>query len=238
LRRGLDTTTTGFDNPGRFGGTPASRETGLLAAELATAPTARLVLRAGYMYGRTIGSWTGSFDPRQGAVLYAGTDYDTTSTNLLGRLPTDLGHRTYVEAQRSGHLGGIPVALALRLTAGSGRPRSAIADSADGIIYLIPRGSAGRGPVLTQSNVRMSARWHGVDITLDLLNLFNRREATLVEEVYAAGPVRPIDRGTPEDLVWLKTDSGADAARRANYGHAVSYQSPLSAVLGIRRSFD
>ncbi len=237
LRRGLDTTTTGFDNPGRLGGTPATRETGLVAAELATAPTAKLVLRAGYMYGRTIGSWTGAFDPRQGAVLYAGSDYDTTSANLLGRLPTDMGHRTYVEAERRGHLVGIPVALALRLTAGSGRPRSAIADADLGIIYLIPRGSAGRGPVVTQSNVRMSARWHGLDITLDLLNVFNRREATQIDEFYTVGSVRPIDRGTPQDLVWLKTDTGADSVRRAAYAHALSYQSPFSAVLGIHQAF-
>ena len=92
-------TTAGFDNPGRDGGTPAIRETGLFAAELATAPTAKLVLRVGYMYGRTIGSWTGAFDPRQGAVLYAGSDYDAHVANLLGRLPTDIGHRTYIEAR-------------------------------------------------------------------------------------------------------------------------------------------
>ena len=237
LRRGLDTTTAGFDNPGRLGGTPATRETALVAAELATAPTAKLVLRAGYMYGRTIGSWTGAFDPREGAVLYAGSDYDATSANLLGRLPTDLGHRTYVEAERHGHLANIEVALALRLTAGSGRPRSAIADADDGIIYLIPRGSAARGPVLSQANVRMSARWHGVDMTLDVMNAFNRREATTVDEVYAVGPVRPIDHGTPADLIWLKTDAGTESTRRATYAHAFSYQSPLSVILGIRQSF-
>ena len=37
----------------------------LVGGELATAPTGKLVLRAGYMYGRTIGSWTGAFDPRK-----------------------------------------------------------------------------------------------------------------------------------------------------------------------------
>jgi len=237
LRRGIDTTTSGFDNPGRLGGTPAIRNTGLLAAEVATAPTGKLVLRAGYMYGRTIGSWTGAFDPRQGAVLYAGDDYDTTSANLLGRLPTDMGHRTYIEAQRSGSLVALPVWVSLRLTAGSGRPRSVLADSEDGIIYLIPRGSAGRGPVLTQSNVRMGARVLGFDVTLDLLNVFNRREATSIDEVYTTGAVRPIDRGSAEDLVWLKNDNGLETSRRVSYARAVAYQNPFSAVLGIRQEF-
>src|SRR5262249_29982240 len=75
LRRGLETTPTVFDNPGRHGGTPAIRDTGLFAVELATPPNASLVLRIGYMYGRTTGSWNGAFDPRQGAVLFAGSDF-------------------------------------------------------------------------------------------------------------------------------------------------------------------
>jgi hypothetical protein len=242
LSRGLDTTPTGLDNPGRNGGTPASRETGLVAAELATAPTAKLALRAGYMYGRTIGSWTGAFDPREGAVLYAGSAFDVTSVNLMGRLPTDIGHRTYIEAERGGSIGSGPdsakLAVALRLTAGSGRPRSALATTDDeGLVYLLPRGSVGRGPLVTQANVRLAASWHSLDITLDLFNVFNRREATSVDEVYAVGPVRAIDNGTREDLVFLKAGDSADASRRRSYAHATGYQSPRSAVLGIRRAF-
>jgi hypothetical protein len=237
LRRGLDTTTSGFDNPGRHGGTPAIRETGIFAAEVATAPTAKLVLRAGYMYGQSIGSWTGAYDPRQGAVLYAGSDYDTTSVNLLGRLPNDLGHRTYIEAERSGRVGPVKLALATRLTAGSGRPRSVIGDSDIGTIYLLPRGSAGRGPVLTQANIRIGAQWRGLDITLDLFNVFNRREAVGTEEVYARGTLRPIDGGTLADLPFLKTESGTEIQRRPGYAVATSFQAPLSAVLGVQRAF-
>lgn len=237
LRRGLDTTGSAFDNPGRHGGTPATRDTGLVAAEVATAPTTKLVLRAGYMYGRTIGSWSGAFDPREGAVLYAGSDYDASSVNLLGRLPSDVGHRTYIEAERGGTLGPVKLAFAMRLTAGSGRPRSAVADSDNGIIYLIPRDSAGRGPLVTQANIRIAARWQSLDITLDLFNVFQRETATSVDEIYAFGAVRPIDRGTPSDLVFLKTETGADATRRATYATATSHQSPLAFVLGIRHAF-
>ena len=237
LRRGLDTTVTGFDNPGRLGGTPATRDTGLFAIEVATAPTAKTVIRAGYMYARTLGSWNGAFDPRQGAVLYAGSDYDATSVNLLGRLPTDAGHRTYIEGQRGGTVGPVKLAVALRLTAASGRPRSAIADSDDGLIYLLPRGAIGRGPLMTQANVRLGATWQGLDITLDLFNLFNRREATATDELYATGAVRPIDRGSADDLVYLKTGTGEPAARRSAYQTATQFQSPLSAVLGIHRAF-
>ena len=241
LRRGLETTEGIFDNPGRREGTPAIRETGLVAAELATAPTAKLVLRAGYMYGRTIGSWNGAFDPRQGSVLYAGGDFDTGTVNLLGRLPTDLGHRTYIEAVRTGQLGSVKLSFAARLTAGSGRPRGAIGESERGIEYLIPRGSAGRGPVLTQANMRIGAVWQGFEITLDLFNVFNRRDAIAVDEVYSGGiirrAIRPIDQGTPADLVFLKNADGTAAIRSPSYAAATAFQSPLSAVLGVHRAF-
>lgn len=237
LRRGIDTTQHGFDNPGRQGGTPAIRETAIFATEVATAPTAKLVLRAGYMYGRSIGSWTGAYDPRQGAVLYAGSDFDATTVNLLGRLPNDFGHRTYIEAERSGRIGSMKLAVSTRLTAGSGRPRSAIANSFDGIIYLIPRGTAGRGPVVTQANLRLSALWRGLDITLDVFNVFHRREALGIDELYAEGAVQPIDRGTLSDLVFLKNEDGSEARRNPSYGVGTSYQSPLSVVLGVRHAF-
>jgi hypothetical protein len=237
LRRGLDTTESGFDNPGRHGDTPAIRDSGLFAAEIATAPTASTVLRVGYMYGRTTGSWTGAFDPRQGAVLYAGSDFNTRAVNLLGYLPTDLGHRTYIEAERSGRIGSAKLACAARLTAGSGRPRSVIGDSDEGIIYLLPRGTAGRGPVLTQANIRLSALWRGLDITLDVLNVFDRREATTIDEVYASGVVRPIDQGTLSDLVFLKNADGTAAFRRPSYEAGTSFQPPLAAMLGVQRAF-
>ncbi|HEY5922000.1 MAG TPA: TonB-dependent receptor [Kofleriaceae bacterium] len=238
LKRGLDTTTSGFDNPGRHGGTPAIRETGLFAVEVATAPTAKLVLRVGYMYGRTIGSWTGAFDPRQGAVLYAGTDFDTTSANLLGRLPTDLGHRTYIEAQRSAKVGSAKLSVATRLTAGSGRPRSAIGETLEGYtIYLIPRGTAARAPVTTQANIRIGAQWRGLDITLDLFNVFNRREAQTTDERYAGGTIRPIDQGSASDLLFIKNEDGTTAPRNPSYGTATSFQAPFSAVLGVSSAF-
>jgi hypothetical protein len=237
LRRGLETTLAGFDNPGRDGSTPAIRETTIFATEIATAPTAQLVLRVGYMYGRSLGSWTGAFNPREGAVLYAGSDFDTPAVNLVGPLPNDLGHRTYIEAERTGHVGSVKLGVAARLTTASGRPRSVLADSDEGIIYLIPRGTAGRGPMLTQANIRIGALWRGVDITLDLFNVFNRREAVATDEFYARGSIRPVDGGTLSDLVFLKNDDGSAAQRRPSYATGSVFQSPFSAVLGVSHTF-
>ena len=91
--------------------------------------------------------------------------------------------------------------------------------------------------MLSQANVRLASRWGGFDITLDLFNVFNRRDPTNIDEVYAGGVIRPIDHGETTDLVFLKTESGAAAVRRPTYGSPTAFQSPFAAALGIHRSF-
>ena len=237
LERGLESTPQGFDNPGRFDGLPATRDTAVFAAEISTAPTAQLVIRAGYTYTRAIGSWTGAYDPREGAVLYNSTDFDTTLVNQAGPLPTDIGSRLYIEGTRRGHLGSLAVAVSTRLTLAGGAPRDALGDGDDGIIYLLPRGAAGSSPMQSQANVRLAATWHHFDFMLDLLNLFDHRDATFVEPVYANGSIHPIEGGTLQDLVFLRNDAGGIPTREASYNVPTAFQAPFEAVLGVRRGF-
>lgn len=245
LRRGYETVLANpdtlelqFDNPGRAAGaTPASRSTTLVAVEVATDPTAKTVVRAGYLYGRTVGSWAGPVDPRQGQALYEGTDWDIESANYVGRLPTDPGHRAFVEGLRRGRVGPVELAVSTRLTVGSGRPRNVLGDSDLGIVYLLPRGSAGRGPAISQANVRLLARWRGFDLTLDVFNVFDRQTATNLDEIYAGSTVRPIRGGTEADLVFLKTETGGDPVRRSGYRLPFAFQAPIAGTLGIHRAF-
>jgi hypothetical protein len=238
LERGLDTTSRGFDNPGRAESPGAERSSVTVAGEIATAPTGKLVLRVGYSYNHTVGTWTGAFDPRQGAVLYSGSDFDFTALNQLGRLPTDGGHRLYVEGTRLGTLLGIPVNLATRFTLNSGKPRNVLANSDFGIVEMLPRGSAGTWPLITQTNVRLGARWQGIDFTLDVFNVFYRQQATLFDEVYTtASGVTPITGGDERDLIFAKNDIGQPITRRRGYNLPFAFQPVTSFVLGAKRSF-
>lgn len=243
LRYGLETTPHGFDNPGRVEGQPARRASQLLALEIATDPTAKLTLRAGYLVGSTTGNYLGAYDPRQGIVLYNGDAFDgigdaaLASRNEIGRLPTDAGHRVFVEADRRGKLGPVGISVAARLTVASARPRSAFADTDVGVLAIIPRGSIPRSALLSQANVRLAASWRGFDLTLDVFNAFDRRETASTDEVYTQSFVRPIEGGTYQDLVFLKDVDGADIGRRTGFGLPVAFQSPVSAVLGIHRAF-
>jgi hypothetical protein len=177
------------------------------------------------------------FDPRQGTNLLAGSDWDFNASSLYGPLPTDIGARVFIEAERSARLGTVDLTVATRLTAASGRPRNVLANGVDGIVELLPRGSAGRNPVITQANLRLAVRWRGVDITLDVFNLFDRRTVTSLDEIYSDDAVRPIEGGSATDLVFLKSESGAAAHRRTAFQLPLVYQLPLSATLGVHKAF-
>ncbi|TMQ15828.1 MAG: TonB-dependent receptor [Deltaproteobacteria bacterium] len=236
LRHGLETTAEAFENPGGHGDIAATRETEVVALEVEVRRPAT-VLRAGVMWGRTVGSWAGPFDPRQGANFLQGADWDADASNLYGPLPTNLGGRVFAEAERRATLGEVELAVATRLTAASGRPRNALANGIDGIVELLPRGSAGDNPVVTQINLRVAARWRGVDVTLDVFNLFDRRDVTNLDEIYSDDLVRPISGGSASDLVFLKSEDGSAAHRRTAFQLPLAYQAPLSAALGVHKAF-
>jgi hypothetical protein len=237
LRHGLETVGNDLANPGAGGVLEATRETELVAFQLELRRLDTTAIRAGVMWGRTVGTWAGLFDPRNGANQLAGPDWDVDPSNLYGPLPTSSGGRVFVEAERRGKLGDIAVAIATRLTVASGRPRNVLGDGAEGIVELLPRGAADTGPPIAQANLRLAARWSGVDFTLDVLNLFDRRTVTHLDEVYSNDSVRPIVGGSASDLVFLRSDTGDPAHRRTAFQLPVAYQSPLSVTLGAHKAF-
>jgi hypothetical protein len=86
------------------------------------------------------------------------------------------------------------------------------------------------------ANVRLSATWHGVELTLDVFDLFDRRQATAVDPVYSNDFVDPIDGGTMSDLVYLRNELGSPATRSPSYGLPTAFASPFAVVLGAHAS--
>jgi TonB dependent receptor len=241
LRDGLETTHGSFGNPGGNGDPGATRETELVAASLEMAQQDKLTIRAGVLWGRTVGTWVGPYDPGIGAApgqtLLQGPAWDASAVNLDGALPTDAGGQAFFEAERRATLGAVGLAVATRLAVASGRPRNALGNSPGGLIELLPRGALGCGPVISQADVRLAARWRGTTVTLDVLNVFDRREVTRVDELYSDDLVQPIAGGKPADLASLKTTTGQDAVRRAAFQLPIAFQAPLSVTLGVHRAF-
>ncbi|MEO8705177.1 MAG: hypothetical protein ABI867_34345 [Kofleriaceae bacterium] len=251
LRRGLDTVLVNkntllvnFDNPDGDDTVAAYRETTTVAIEVKIAPTPKLSVRATYLWGTAVGTWTGPFDPRQGTTLYAGTDWDLDASNLYGRLPTDPGHRVAIEGERRGSIAGIDFAASTRLTVASGKPQNVFGDSDLGPVHLLPRGSLGRDPLLTQVTARLAARWRGIDFTLDIFNALDRREPTSRGEFYTGDSVRPIIGGSYEDLIFAKNETCDELScsinplqRRASYSLPVTFQAPRSFIVGVHHAF-
>jgi outer membrane receptor protein involved in Fe transport len=239
LRDGLETIGSDLDNPGRDDPaiSDATREAEVIAASLEMMQAERIAIRGGVMWGRAVGTWAGPHDPRLGANLLQSPDWDESASNLYGHLPSDPGARAFVEAEHRRTHGGVAIAVASRLSVGSGRPRDVLADGADGLVQLLPRGAGGRNPVIAQANLRLAARWRGVTATLDVFNVFDRRDATNLDEVYSDDLVRPIEGGDAGDLVFLKDEGGAPARRRTAYQLPTAFQAPLAIALGVHKAF-
>jgi hypothetical protein len=238
LRNGLESTVDGFGNPGQLGDEDqAVRQTRLFAVELSTALDAASVLRVGWGWGETFGNWTGAYNPLEGAVLFNGADFDVSSVNQSGPLPTTPGQRVYFEAERHLAVGPVTLMASTRLTVQSGMPIDVMEYGPDGLVYLLPRGAAGYGPMQTQANLRLGATYRRFDVTLDFFNIFDRRTATNQDVVYSEDDVHPINGGSYEDLVFLKAEDGRPAVRLSSFATPTQYQAPFMAVLGIHRAF-
>jgi hypothetical protein len=241
LHDGLETTFGTFDNPGRTSAVvpPAERQTEQLGIELQTPPARPFAVRIGWSWGETVGTWSGPYDPRQGVVLYGGTDYSSSVENLYGVLPSSPGNRFYAEAIARFHVAKVPAGVSSRLTLQSGLPREALGDSDIGIVELLPRGAAGNDPMLSEVDVRLFANLHGFDVQLEVFDVFDQRDASLTDEIYAGNGqiVRPIDGGTYSDLIWLHENGGGLAQRNPAYGFPSAFQNPTTFVLGVHRAF-
>ncbi len=215
-------------------GAAATRDLTEVGVSLENSPGAGVHLRMGYAWSRLRGNWPGPYDPVDGFGLYLSSMFDRDAVNATGELPNDQPHRYFAEIAGRGRRHGLDLDLAVRATASSGRPRSV--RTIAGQSFLIPRGAAGRLPTVAQANVRLAARRGRVTVSLDVLNLFDRRGTVAVDEVYVIDDLLPIDGGEEPDLVFAKDNVDDSSPARVNrrYGQPSRFQAPLLALLGVR----
>jgi hypothetical protein len=110
------------------------------------------------------------------------------------------------------------------------------------IVFLLPRGSGGRTPPITQFDGKISYRHPLNDKTsleafLDIFNLFNQQAVLRTDDDYTFDSAAPIVNGTKDDLKFAKNTSGGPVAVNPNFGRAISYQTPIHGRVGLRLSF-
>src|SRR5262249_48988695 len=138
------------------------------------------------------------------------------------------------------------VTLGLSFVARSGMPRNymsgLIPNAGYQIVYLLPRGSAGRTPPITQLDAHLAyaqkLQQHlTLEAFIDLFNIFDQQTPTQTDDNYTYDAAAPIVNGTKTDLAFAKNAFGQPVLKNANFGHAIFYQAPFYSRMGLRLVF-
>ena len=211
--------------------------------------SSRFGIIANYTYSRMIGNYPGTYDGTADENLpNFSSQYDLTDllANRHGPLPNDRPHNlkllgTY--QQPIGTKGTLTVGLTF--SAYSGRPINVLGAHpiyGSSQVFLLPRGSGGRTPLVSQFDLHLGydhklTKRVGLAVFVDVINLFDQRAVTNVDDDFTYSSVSPIRLGKPEALSHLKDLTGAPVVLNSNYGQPTGYQAPLYMRLGGRLAF-
>jgi hypothetical protein len=205
--------------------------------------------RASYTYSRLIGNYEGLYQTETNYIAPNGNNfYDAPelTVNQNGPLPNDRPHILHLDGFYSHEIGRGRLTLGLSFTARSGQPRNYIGNLEPGtgyqVVMLLPRGSAGRTPTVTELNGKIAyGRPLGPRMNLegfiDLFNIFNQQTAIVTDDNYTFDAAPPIVNGTTSDLKFAKNTAGQPLQKNPNFGQPLAYQTPFNARLGLRLTF-
>ncbi len=207
------------------------------------------MVRGSYTYSRLVGNYEGLFQNETGYFAPNATNaYDLPDLflNARGYLPNDHTHQGKIDGYYALPVGPGTVTLGLSFVARSGMPRNYISNLLPGqnyqIVDLLPRGSAGRTPWVTQldshisyeQKIRKNLRLMAF---VDLFNVFDQQAALQQDDNYTYDAAAPIVNGTPTDLKYAKNASGQPITKNPNFGQPVVYQTPFYTRMGMRLMF-
>jgi hypothetical protein len=204
--------------------------------------------RAAYTYSRLVGNYEGLFQAEQFYFAPNGSNaYDTPDLNVNSRgyLPNDRPHNFKLDGFYSHPVGRGKITAGLSFSALSGMPRNymgSLLPSPQEIVFLLPRGSAGRTPTVTQFDGHIAygrplAPNVNFEAFVDLFNLFDQQTSIIVDDNYTYDWIAPIENGTPSDLKFAKNAFGQPVNVNPNYGHTLQFQAPFHTRLGLRLMF-
>ena len=210
----------------------------------------RFSIISSYTFSRTIGNYPGAFSSSNGQLdPNASSQFDLQDllANRNGPLANDRPHNFKATGFYQQPLFGekARMTVGLTFTAISGRPIEVLgAHPYYGIheVFILPRGSGGRTPPVTQFDLHIGyehklTRLLTLNLFADVINLFNQRTPTSVDDDYTYDSVSPIADGKAEDLRRLRTGNGTPPTVNSNYGQPTDYQAPLTFRFGGRLSF-
>ncbi len=181
---------------------------------------------ASYVLSRTWGNYTGLYGSDVDADLPGGSWGFFTpwqAANSTGPLPND---RTHVFKLTTALRVAPPLTLGALLTVATGIPKNDWGVAPLGPVFLAPRGSAGRTPVLWDAALRLACdlfrhRTARGRVLLDVLHVGNPREALQVDEQH----------------FFAVDGAGQPTNPNSNYLQPTAFQPPMAARLGLEFVF-
>lgn len=209
----------------------------------------RFSFLASYTYSRTMGNYPGTYNSTNGQLNpHTSTmfDFPELLINRDGPLPTDRPHNFKLSGfyqQPIGTKGSLTGSLTF--TAISGRPIEVLgAHSAygPGELFILPRGSGGRTPTVTQTDLHVGYEHMLTDkerlgVFVDVINLFNQREVINVDDNYTYSAVKPLVDDDARKQFKVETVDGSPLIVNSNYGQPTAFQAPLYLRVGARLTF-
>jgi hypothetical protein len=228
-------------------------------------PTKRSLLMASYTYSRSVGNYPGLFSTETGQAdpnITSQYDLPDLMANRYGRLGLDRPHNVKVDGFYQWDLKQLGVLTGgISFRAQSGIPQNVLGASphpgyGTGESYLLPRGSGGRLPTTSETDIHISYGRRLNKNTLlegffNVFNLFNQQDQVGVDENYTLDAVNPIVGGTKADLAHAKTldengfEQNVSPTLNKNFGHTANgvggygnaLQAPLNVQIGVRLTF-
>jgi hypothetical protein len=203
--------------------------------------------RAAYTYSRLIGNYEGLYQAEQNYFAPNGSNfYDTPDlyVNTRGPLPNDRPHNLHLDGYYVHPIGRGRITLGLSFSARSGMPRNYVSQlvASNQLTMLLPRGSAGRTPTVTELDGKIGygrplSPNVNLEAFIDLFNVLDQQTALLTDDNYTYDQAAPIVNGTPQDLKFAKNAGGQPINKNPNFGQPLAYQTPFNARLGLRLTF-
>jgi Carboxypeptidase regulatory-like domain/TonB-dependent Receptor Plug Domain len=183
--------------------------------------------QASYIYSSLRGNYDGAVHESTGQTdpgLNSDFDYPATYPNSYGKLFLDRPHQFRLDAAYTSPFG---LYAGFQFYLRSGVPLDKLntdwADNFGSILYLVPRGSAGRTPMETEANLSLGYAAHIGPLTLSpeiyIFNLFNRQSETYQDVNYYIAP--------PNDPNYINPD----------YGKVISRTAPRLIRFALKASF-
>jgi hypothetical protein len=202
-----------------------------------------------YTYSRTRGNYAGLYDagivPAQlNPNNSAQYDINALTANTYGPLPNDRPHLIHMDGYYRFVWGQHSLSPGFSFVGRSGQPITPQGPAPyDYTTFILPRGSAGRTPFVTQLDMHLSYRTKvsnalSAEAFIDIFNILNQKTVLAVDSLYTSDPVMPVAPGTPLTQVPVANSDGTQTTTpvkpNPNYLHATSYQAPISGRLGMR----